>query len=243
MDSVLDPSLLKIPVGFGRLWIGLHIWGGVGVRSRVPRVPWAVREPGPVERLEEVTEGQIWCPRGHGPCSLTLPHDPAAESPSLCAGGNVWLYCHHCPLMCIRYGLITIYKIYVLFIYTYLYKKKPKSGMRQGYWKCNFQLHQWHTPHFAGNWPVCGGVRWDSCAQLLQEAGAKQGERQQGERQQGSHWGCVHPCSEAVALSPPALAPAIPAKGVRKGKWRVSLTPVISSCHRASREAPVASTD
>lgn len=39
----------------------------------------------------------------------------------------------------------------------------------------------------------------------------------------------VHPFSEAGAVSPPALAlPMV----VRKGKWRVSLTPVISSCHR-----------
>lgn len=86
VDSVLDPSLLKTPIGFRRLWIGLCVWGGVGVRSQGPRVPRAVRESGPVERLEEVTEGQRWCPRGHGPLSLILPHDFAAECPRVQGG-------------------------------------------------------------------------------------------------------------------------------------------------------------
>lgn len=203
---------------------------GVGVRSQGPTVCPAVREPVVLSKdWRRWKRGKDDVPEDRGPPAL-IPLRMLSYLSLPVRLGDVWLYWHCCPLMGISYGLITIYMHMCRKYIFYLYMRTNKSGMKQGYRKCSFQLHQLHTSPFAGN-------RWDMHAQILQEAGANRAKRQQGIDT------LRIPCNKAAALSPPALGLTIAASGTRKGKWRVSLTPVIPSCHRASWEAPMASAD
>ena len=122
-------------------------------------------------------------------------------------------------------------------------------------------------------WSVTCGVRWGMCACLLHNAAANGAEMQCGvitesfvlertpkghlvqlPRNEQGHLQLGQICwgpPQCMCILTARLWPLLPQPwpqawlrgGMRKGKWRVPLTPVIPSCHWACWEAPAVSTD
>lgn len=100
-------------------------------------------------------------------------------------------------------------------IYIYLYTKNPNQEWGKDVESAISSSISGTLPA-KRDWPVCGGVRWDMCAQPWQESGANWAERQQR-----SHWGHPALCAPThwtCGCFSPSPCPAHRREGCEEGK-------------------------